>query len=97
MEIEETIDLMKNNYKIIQEFFESESEADISKIHHKINNLVNKSKERDKIREIMQIISSISENHHRSLNFISRTEQIISYFNDKIKKKFTNHGIFDIF
>ncbi|KAK8864106.1 hypothetical protein M9Y10_011802 [Tritrichomonas musculus] len=88
---------MKNNYKIILEFFESKPGAEISKVQKKVLNQVNKSNERDEIREIMQIISLISDNHHRGLDLISRTEQIISYINEKIKKNFTNQEIFEIF
>lgn len=97
MEIEKSIDQMKNNYKIILEFFESKPGAEISKVQKKVLNHVNKSNERDEIREIMQIISLISDNHHRGLDLISRTEQIISYINEKIKKNFTNQEIFEIF
>ena len=45
----------------------------------------------------MELISKITENHHRSPNFIRRIEKIFLHFSELIKQSFTNQELFDIF
>ena len=49
------------------------------------------------LKEFLHLISKISNYHHRSKDFIIKTEKIILKFEQEIKKYYTNFDIFNIF
>ena len=57
----------------------------------------NQINEREEIQELIQLISNISSNHHRSPFFFDKLEIINSNISEKIKQNFTNQEIFNIF
>ena len=81
-------------YELIIEFISSEEETgcynDIF-----LKDLI--SEEKENFGLFLKLISKISENHHRSANFIIKIEQILSHYSSEIKQTFTNLEIFEIF
>ena len=51
----------------------------------------------DDIREILYLISKISKNHHRTINFFEKIENILLYIKESIKKFIPSLDIFKIF
>ena len=59
------------------------------------NQLIENSHE--EMKEFLQIVKNICDNHHRERNFLSKINQILQYFKDQIKNCLTNDDIFEIF
>ena len=53
--------------------------------------------DRYKLKSLLQLINSISNNHQRVYNFVYKIEQILVHFKKDITKFFTNSEIFKIF
>lgn len=53
--------------------------------------------DRYELKTFLYLILYISNNHHRTTNFIIRIKQIILIFKEEIKKYYTNNEIFNIF
>ena len=91
----------KEIYDIFLEFIDCENDDDDE--NEKFNNFINLLNKRkilenyDEIFEFLILINKISKYHNRHLNFISRIEQTITYFEEIIKQNFTNFQIFNIF
>lgn len=46
---------------------------------------------------ILLLISKISNNHYRTLDFFSKIERVLLYFKDSMKENFSNNEIFAFF
>lgn len=53
--------------------------------------------DRFELKSLFQLITKISNNHHRTINFFDKIEQIIITFKELIKTFFSNYEIFNIF
>lgn len=51
----------------------------------------------DEIFEFLQLISIITNNHHRIVDFFKKIGMILLHMSDYIKQKYPNHDIFNIF
>ena len=49
------------------------------------------------LKEVLTMISTISNHHHRSNNFITKVEKIIGAYKKEIKQFYSNFEIFNIF
>ena len=52
---------------------------------------------KEEFKLFFKIVINIANNHHRHPNFIDNIEQIIVYYQDKMKTVFSNYEIFEIF
>ncbi|KAK8880877.1 hypothetical protein M9Y10_003575 [Tritrichomonas musculus] len=83
-------------YDCILDFLEdSKSNEDLSKIIDIIQKqFINN---REEFEHLLHLLNHISNNHHREENLLTKTFQIIEYYQDQIKKTFSNFEIFNIF
>ena len=49
------------------------------------------------LKALLHLISNISSDHHRSIDFFKKIDQILFFFGDEIKLTFSNFEIFQIF
>ena len=98
MEINSYLDKMKNIHKRILEFIEKEgnSEKDYQIMIDFLNNLKPKLN-RNELKELLHLITKISNNHHRNTYFFDKIERILTFYKIEMKKNFTNQEIYDIF
>ena len=97
MNIQEYIDEQKKYYEAILSFLSNEEELNIDdELHQFLYDQFN-SKEKERMRSILKLISKISKNHHRYPTFFNKIEQILDKFSSEIKQTFSNSEIFQIF
>ncbi|KAK8871286.1 hypothetical protein M9Y10_007004 [Tritrichomonas musculus] len=98
MNYEECIDKMINVQKALLEFFEENSSAEENfEILITIIKEQQIMEDQHELKELLLLVSSISNNHCRINNFNNKIEQIILYLKDKITKYFSNSEIFQLF
>lgn len=49
------------------------------------------------LNEFLQLLSKVSNNHHRTKNFFTKIERILDLLNNDIKQNFSNSSLFNIF
>ena len=85
--ITEYFEIIKSIYAYIIKFIDTE--GNIEENYENIITIFENQKNCSNIHEIkliLNLISSISVNHHRTLNFFNKIEKLILYFKDKITK-----------
>ena len=89
---------MKSIQNSLLEFLEEESDGD-DKYENFINLVSTQQIINDKheFKALLQLISRIANNHHRSRNFISKGERVLRQFKQDPQKYFSNSEIFNIF
>ena len=97
MEVENYINQNKEIYTSLLQYFEDEQPVTANDSNQSLTIQFNQINEREEIQELIQLISNISSNHHRSPFFFDKLERILSNISDKIKQNFTNQEIFKIF
>ena len=95
MTLGEYIDTYQHIQSTLLEFIEDEehSEDKYSELKKVLTNYYDK----DKLKNIISMISSISDNHHRNSEFFTKIDEIIQLIKDEIKSQFTNLEIFNFF
>ena len=58
---------------------------------------LNKENNKNEICYILNLISTICNNHHQSPDFFQKIEQVILFFSDDIKNNYSNIEIFNLF
>ena len=97
MQIEQCIDQQKKFYEAIMKYL-SNNEAEIeSKLSEDIFQQQDITQGKEGFRTALIIISKITENYHRSQNFIAKVSNILLHYSSQIKQTFTNSEIFEIF
>ncbi|KAK8839476.1 hypothetical protein M9Y10_031831 [Tritrichomonas musculus] len=98
MEVSQYIDQKKEIQSHLLNFIDSEEKFD-SEYEQLINflNSINIQSNDKEFLMFLYLISRVSSNHHRSNNFFTKIEKVISYFEKEIKQFFTKSQIFDIF
>ncbi|KAK8880996.1 hypothetical protein M9Y10_003705 [Tritrichomonas musculus] len=98
MSIEDFVTKMKKIQNDLLEFLEDESDAEGSYINLlkdicalKLNN------SKDEFQSVMQLINQISNDHHRTPNFITKIEQILRDLKKDIGIYFSNSEIYKLF
>ena len=91
MEIQKYIDQIKNLYADLLLFIQKE-EYDSDAFKQIINNIqTNKIQDnRDEIENYLRLIINICNNHNRNPGFFDRIKQILQFFEEDIKKSFSN-------
>ncbi|KAK8889890.1 hypothetical protein M9Y10_034644 [Tritrichomonas musculus] len=102
METEDLLRLRVNELKKAQEIFLDYFEKDVQeeKIFDNIINFFEQNQiteNKFKFKEILNLISRISDDHNRSNHFISKIERILKQYSKEIKKYCTNCELFHIF
>ncbi|KAK8888553.1 hypothetical protein M9Y10_033284 [Tritrichomonas musculus] len=97
MSIEENLEKSQGIQKILLDYIEKEEnvEEDFGNLSKKLN----EKKIKDDINELklfLHLLTKISNNHNRISNFFYKIEKIILFFEDQIKKYFSNREIFCI-
>lgn len=98
MKIKEFINKMNLLQNSLLEFIdeENENEEKYSNLIQSFNNQ-NLSENQEELKLFFSILSNVSNNHHKTINFWSKIEQIILFFKDDIPKYFNNMDLFDLF
>lgn len=94
----------KKLYIAIHEFLENSDEnsddtANEKCIERLSLNLKQQVKDKafENLKEFLQIIKNISDEHHRDTNFIARTKQLFLHYKSQIEQTLLNEEIFYIF
>ncbi|KAK8839218.1 hypothetical protein M9Y10_032147 [Tritrichomonas musculus] len=98
MEVQQKIDQMKQIYNLLITFLEDESNSSNNFID--FTNFINNEKiidDKHEITDLLLLISNVSTNHHRSPNFTSKIEQILTHFESQIKSNYTSSELYEIF
>ena len=98
MSSEAFVEKMKSIQNSFLEFLEDGSEAEDK--YENFINLVSTQQicnEGHEFKELLQLISSIVNDHHRVGNFISKVEQVLRQFKKSIQKYLSNSKLFKIF
>ena len=91
-----------NQKKILQEHLLTfiENESDDNEDYEKLTKIFEKqniSNNRDEFLSFLYLLIKIIDNHKRTKNFFKKIEQILLYFQEDIKEKFTNTEKIEIF
>lgn len=99
MEIPNYINKMKQFQEDVLEYIDDEEEEDGTLFPNIIDFFTDQKKDlnRDKLRSILDLLSNISKNHHRTPNFFTKIEQILLLVKDETTQFFTNFEIFKLF
>ena len=98
MSIEQFFDENKKIQESLLDYIDDETNME-----EKYQNLVflfddiNIHSNRYKIKLLLNLISKISDNHHRLPNFFYKIDRILHLFSEDMKKYFTNSELFNIF
>ena len=92
----------KKLYEIIYEYLDDSDENDEYEYQldyfHDVTEILNEQEnKREAIEQFLQIVKSISENHHRTSSFVNKIENILEHYCDQMKQTFTNTELFHIF
>ena len=92
------IEKMKSIQSALLEFLEDELDVE-DKFENLVNllttqNLIN---DQHELTELLYLINSIGNNHHRVPNFNCKLEQLLRHFKRDLQKYFSNSKIFEIF
>lgn len=100
IQILEFIDEMKTIQELILDFIDKEESSEMDQNFQDVIKIIQEKKIREdkyKLFETLRLISKISQNHYRSLNFFEKIDKIISILTNDINKHFTNAEIFHLF
>ena len=97
MEIEKYVSQMKRIYESLLKILECECNSNDIEIFYDQFESQEIDDYREEFLELLQIISSISRNHHRSKYFLGKIEQILLHYSEQIKQFFTNIEILNFF
>ena len=95
MEIQEYLEKIKKIYNCTLEFIESNE--DMEENYHNIINIIenqNIQNNQSDFKIFLNILSNISDNHHRTPYLFNKIERFIKLFKSEIMKYFTNFEIF---
>ncbi|KAK8834772.1 hypothetical protein M9Y10_003628 [Tritrichomonas musculus] len=98
MNITEYLDKIKEFHENLLDFFDKQDDNE-----EHLQNLLTKFQEKgiqdDKheLGLLFHFIASIANNHHRESNFFEKIEKLLNYFQEEIKKNYSNKEIFHIF
>ena len=98
MSLTEELEIMKSIQKNLLDLIDEENE--IEECYQNILHLFEDYKIKDDqcfLISILLLISKISDNHNRSINFFEKIMKIILYFKEPIKNNISNLQIFNIF
>ena len=96
--IKEYFKKKKEVYDTVLEFIEGTDS--IENDFEYLKNNFNKSSiiaNKEEIEHFLQMLSSISNHHHRNFDLFTRIERLFEYFEEAIKQTFSKHEIFTIF
>ena len=98
MEIQKYFELNKESQYALLNFIEEEMATD-AKFQELIIFIEEKKIKENKeiLKDFLQLISSISINHHRNCDFFAKFSKILIHLKEDIKQAFTNTEIFHIF
>ena len=99
MEIQEYANQKTEIYKSLMSIVESEEE-EVNDLFKNLYNQIESQhilEDRYELSEFLNMISKITNHHHRGNNFTKRIQQIILYYLDKIKQNLSNSEIFNLF
>ena len=99
MEFHDYIEVKKELYDIFLQFLECEKE-NADEYSSQLFDAIQEQKilqDREEAMLFLHLVVQISNNHHRSPNFVPRILQIIQYFSKFIKATFNNLEIFNFF
>ena len=99
MELPPCIEEMKNIQNMFLDFIDNDENMQNSCIltNYKYFENLNTQEKCNKLVEIIYLISKIIDNHHRTTDFFSKIEQILSHFKKDIKQNLSNSELFNIF
>ena len=100
MEVAKFVNQMKELYNIFIEYIDADSKEDEIRFYENLLNIIkNQSiqENKEEIENILEMIINIANNHHRTPSFFGRLEQILKFFQDEIKRSFSNFEIFILF
>ena len=102
--MENYIENKKNLYNSILKFLEESDEENDDEVRKKsfqklinIINIQQVEEDEEEMRQFLEIIKSIGENHHRDPHFNEGMNQLLLYYKDQIKQTLSNTRIFHIF
>ena len=98
MNFNDYLEKMKSTQQNILEYINDEEDPE-SKLQN-IKDILTKNKIKDKKDELISflcLLAKISNNHHRTPNFISKIERILEYLKDDLQKLFSNSELLHIF
>ena len=99
MEIQDLID-QNNELSYLFIAFIDNDEKDDQKKYNNLENFLEKAKigkNKDNLKNLLYLMSSISNYHHRTKFFDENLKQILKYIKNDLKKLFTDTEIFNIF
>lgn len=98
MEIQKYFEQKKDLHNLLLQYLDSEEDA-IEFYENLIYLFETKkiSENQKEFKALLQLLTAISKNHHRTSDFFSKIEQILLYFKEAIKQTFSNYQIFKIF
>ncbi|KAK8882928.1 hypothetical protein M9Y10_045574 [Tritrichomonas musculus] len=100
IQILEFIDEMKTIQEPFLDFIDKEESSEMDQNFQDVIKIIQEKKIREdkyKLFETLRLISKISQNHYRSLNFFEKIDKIMSILTNDINKHFTNAEIFHLF
>ena len=102
MSIPEYIDNKRKIQSAILSFIDDDddNEEEAEKKYNEISTLLKSPtihKDKEELKQIILIISNISDNHHRSANFFDKIGRLIEVIKEDLKSNFTNIELFTFF
>ena len=102
MSIQEYISNKRKIQSAILSFIDDDddNEEETERKHNEIITLITSTtihKDKEELKQIILIISNISDNHHRSANFFDKIGRIIEIIKEDLKNNFSNAELFTFF
>ena len=98
MEIQQYVAKIKDLYAMLHSFLEDTNDEEL-KFEELINLIYQQEycSHKEEFEYFLIILSRISDNHHRNIDFIKKIKQILNCFSAKINHIFSNYEIYNIF
>ena len=96
MEVHEYIDKMKAIQTCLLKYLDEEAGDNYNKLIELIDEL-QVSENRSELKSILQLMSAVIQNHHRSSNFFTKIEKILINYIIYIKQFFTKTEVYEFF
>ena len=98
MEVKQYLDAKKELQNHLIEFIDNQDDNQTN-YENLITDLQNQSitENKNELKLFLNLLTTISNNHHRYSNFFIKIDQILSFLKQKIKQTFSNLEIFNIF
>lgn len=97
MDAQEYLENIKKIQKSLLEYLDEEGDDDSYRSVCQIFNDQIKRNNKYEIKETLQLILNIIDNHHRSTSFITNMQSLLVKYKDKIKQTLTNFELFEFF